>query len=135
MTAPAGLGVDIVEISRIRRAIARNPRFLDRLFSPRELADYQERGARTETLAGKFAAKEAVVKALGTGLRGFPWTDIEILPDPMGKPGCFFQGKAAAYMKACGISAVMISIAHNRTMAIANAIALIKETPDETGNE
>ncbi len=132
---PAGLGVDIIEIARISQAIAHNPRILERLFTPRELADYRERGSRTETLAGKFAAKEAVVKALGTGLRGFPWTDVEILPDALGKPGCFFLGKAAKQLEVSGVKTVLISIAHNRTMAIANAMALTKENPYETGNE
>lgn len=123
---PAGLGVDIIEISRIRQAITHNPRILHRLFTEKEVADYRERGGRAETLAGKFAAKEAVVKALGTGLREFPWTDLEILPDSLGKPRCFFLGKAAARLSALNISVVLISIAHNRSTAIANAIALTK---------
>lgn len=132
---PAGLGVDIIEISRIKDAVQRTPRILHRLFTENELTDYRERGGRTETLAGKFAAKEAVVKAMGTGLREFPWTDIEILPDSLGKPRCLFRGKAAERVQELNISAVLISIAHNRTMAIANAIALTKETPYETGDQ
>jgi len=132
---PVGLGVDIIEISRIKSAIAHNPRILDRLFTADELTDYRERGSRTETLAGKFAAKEAVVKALGTGLRGFPWTDLEVLPDTLGKPNCFFFGKAAEKIKELGIEAVLLSIAHNRTMAIANAMAVKKENYHETGDK
>lgn len=132
---PAGLGVDIIEISRIKNAVAHNPRILDRLFTGNELNDYRERGSRAETLAGKFAAKEAVVKALGTGLRGFPWTDMEVLPDTLGKPNCTFIGKAADKIQELGIEAVLISIAHNRTMAIANAMAVKKETLHETGDK
>lgn len=132
---PFGLGVDIIEIARIKSAVTQNPKILERLFTDSELADYRERGSRAETLAGKFAAKEAVVKSLGTGLRGFPWTDMEILPDELGKPRCFFYGKAAAKIDALNIDSVMISIAHNRTMAIANAMALKKEIPYETGDQ
>lgn len=119
-----GLGVDIIEISRVRNAVTRNPRILERLFTQKELDDFRMRGSRMETLAGKFAAKEAVVKALGTGLRGFPWTDLEILPDELGKPSCIFIRKAADAIVTLNIASVQISIAHNRTMAIANAMAL-----------
>ncbi len=132
---PLGLGVDIIEIDRIRSAMDQNPRILKKLFTEKELADYRVRGNRVETLAGKFAAKEAVVKALGTGLRGFPWIDLEILPDALGKPHCFFLRKAAARIAALEIESVLISIAHNRTMAIANAVALKKERPYETGDQ
>lgn len=132
---PYGLGVDIIEIERIKNAVSHNARILDRLFTENELRDYRSRGSRAETLAGKFAAKEAVVKAMGTGLRGFPWTDLEILPDSLGKPSCIISGKASDTLKSMGITSIMISIAHNRTSAIANALALYKETADETGNE
>jgi holo-[acyl-carrier protein] synthase len=132
---PFGLGVDIIEVSRIRIAVEQNPRILKRLFTDNELADYRDRGGRAETLAGKFAAKEAVLKALGTGLRGFPWTDLEILPDELGKPSCVFLRKAACKIDDLGISSVMISIAHNRTMATANALALKKENTYETGDQ
>lgn len=130
-----GIGVDIIEISRIKEAASRNPRIFDRLFTDKELADYRERGNRTETLAGKFAAKEAVVKALGTGLRGFPWTDLEILPDGLGKPCCHFRNKAVDALKRLQVSSVVISIAHNKTTAIANAMALKEEVHHEAGNQ
>lgn len=124
MTDLSGLGVDIIEIDRIRDAIVKNPRVLNRLYTERELADYRARGSRAETLAGKFAAKEAVAKALGTGIRGFRWTDVEILPDEQGKPCCTLLGTAFAAAEAKGIRTVMISIAHNRTTAMANALAV-----------
>lgn len=132
---PYGLGVDIVEIGRIRAAYSKTPRILARLFTENELTDFKERGSRAETLAGKFAAKEAVVKAMGTGVRGFAWTDLEILSDELGKPSCFFYGNAAEKIKELRISQVLISIAHNRTIAIANAMAVIQEDSDEIGNQ
>lgn len=132
---PAGLGVDIIEISRIKGAVLTNPRILDRLFTANEVTDYKQRGSRMETLAGKFAAKEAVVKAMGTGFRGFPWTDIEILPDESGKPICYFFRKAAEKLEQLCIETVLISIAHNRSMAIANAIAMKKENTYEAGDQ
>ncbi len=132
---PWGIGIDIIEISRIKSACAKNPRVLGRLFTDKELADYRERGSRMETLAGKFAAKEAVVKALGTGLRGFPWIELEILPDGQGKPNCYFLGKAAEKLVELKLSGVLLSIAHNRTVAIANAIAIKREDSDEACNK
>jgi len=130
-----GLGIDIIEIGRIKKAVEKNPRILERLFTENELSDYRNRGFRAETLAGKFAAKEAVVKAMGTGLRGFPWTDIEILPDEWGKPHCQLLRDAAERIEDMKISGFHISIAHNKTMAIANALALKQEVHYETGNE
>lgn len=130
---PWGLGTDLVEISRIEQAIRRNPRFAERLFRDSELADYRDRGSRIEILAGKFAAKEAVVKALGTGVRGFSWTDIEILPDALGKPICQFYGKATTLADTLGVATVFLSIAHNRSLATASAMIFIKEEPHETG--
>lgn len=131
---PWGIGIDIIEISRVKRAFQKNPRILHRLFTERELSDYRNRGSRAETLAGKFAAKEAVVKAMGTGLRGFAWTDIEILPDELGKPNCQLFRKAAEKRQGLKISGFLISIAHNRTMAIANVLAVKQEGADEACN-
>ncbi len=132
---PVELGVDIIEIGRVAAAIGRNPRMLQRLFTEKELADYRGRGSRMETLAGKFAAKEAAVKALGTGLRGFRWTDVEILPDERGKPCCRLHGEAGRAADRAGIAAVLVSVSHNRTLAIANALAIRKEHTDEAGNQ
>lgn len=129
------LGIDIIEIQRVASAIGRNPRMLQRLFTEAELADYRSRGSRMETLAGKFAAKEAAVKALGTGLRGFRWTDVEILPDERGKPCCRLSGEARQAADRAGIAVVLVSVSHNRTLAIANALAIRKEHTDEAGNQ
>lgn len=132
---PLGLGVDIIEIDRIRKACDQNPRILNRLFTAAEQEDYMRRGGRMETLAGKFAAKEAVVKALGTGFRGISWVDVEILPDEMGKPVCHLHRYAHDAAESKHIREIIISIAHNRTMAIANALAVQKEICHETGDQ
>ncbi len=74
-----GIGTDIIEIKRIKKAIARSPRFIERLFTEQELEYYKKKDMKAQHIAGGFSAKEAVLKALGTGLRGFKWKDIEIL--------------------------------------------------------
>jgi holo-[acyl-carrier protein] synthase len=120
-----GLGIDIVEVDRIRRAVARwGDAFLCRVFTPEELA---RGGARssvvTERLAGRFAAKEAVMKALGLGRRGVGWQEIEITTDPAGKPGVRLTGRAAAVAERLGVRAWSIAISHTRLMAIAEVLA------------
>lgn len=118
-----GTGIDLVEIARIERAIARSPRFLTRVLTDSERAYYRERGSRPETAAGTFAAKEAVAKALGTGIRGFALKDIEIGRDALGRPTVTLHGGAEERRKQEGISAIHLSIAHERTHAVAQALA------------
>lgn len=120
-----GLGIDIVEVDRIRRAVARwGDAFLCRVFTAGELA---RGGARpsgvAERLAGRFAAKEAVMKALGLGRRGVGWQEIEITTDALGKPGVRLTGRAAAVAERLGVRAWSIAISHTRLMAIAEALA------------
>lgn len=81
-----GIGVDIIEIERVRQAIQNNKNFLSKLFTERELDYFINRNMNSEVIAGNFAAKEAVSKALGTGIRGFSFKDIEILRNELGKP-------------------------------------------------
>ncbi len=115
------VGVDIVDITRISRAIERwGTRFLDRIYTAEEQARY---GARTPELAARFAAKEAVSKALGTGLVGIGWTEIEILNDARGKPYIRLSGKADARAKALGIREWSISLSHSDDHAIAFVVA------------
>jgi len=119
-----GIGTDIIEIDRIRNAVEKNERILGRLFTSAELDDYCLRGCRMEVLAGKFAAKEAVVKAMGTGLRGFAWTDMQILPDDKGKPGLTLFGNAEIIARQNGIHSAFVTLSHHRTSAVAFVIAL-----------
>ena len=119
-------GIDLVQIERIDRVWrAHGERFLNRIFTAGE-RDYCLGGRNaTERLAGRFAAKEAVMKVLGTGWRGeIRWTDIETLPDALGKPLVTLQGACAQRAASLGIGRILLSISHTREHAIASAIAL-----------
>ena len=120
-----GLGTDIVSVERIRALLAsHDERFLHRCFTPAE----QEYCARSdkrhvEHLAGRFAAKEAILKVLGTGLRqGISWTDIEVLPNALGKPVVTLTGEAANVSLSLSITTWHVSISHIDTHATATAI-------------
>lgn len=120
-----GHGIDIASIPRIERSLDRfGDRFLERCFTQRE-RDYAASHKHAATrLAGRFAAKEAVFKALGTGWRtGISWTDIEILPLPTGEPTITLHGLAANIAQDRGITHWMISISHTGDYAVASAIA------------
>lgn len=124
--AIVGHGVDLVETSRIREmATEHGTRFLDRVFTPDEQAYARLAGRREgERLAARFAAKEAVLKALGTGWRnGIAWTDIEVKPEPSGQPIVRLSGKAAEIARDLGIRRWHLSLTHTDTHAMASAIA------------
>jgi holo-[acyl-carrier protein] synthase len=118
-------GVDIVEVSRIREMIAAHPRrFVARVFTEHESARSAGR-RRAEHLAARFAAKEAVMKALGTGLSdGIAWTDIEVVSLPTGAPSVRLHGRAAEIASDRGIDDWLISLSHIETVALASVIAL-----------
>jgi holo-[acyl-carrier protein] synthase len=121
-----GIGLDIVEIARVREVLTRRPEaFLRRLFTEAELA-YCNRGEkhRLRRLAARFAAKEAVLKSLGTGLRGVNWTDVEVVHDPAGKPAVRLHGRLAAFAAEKGIAQVLLSLTHSRDYAAAQAVAM-----------
>jgi holo-[acyl-carrier protein] synthase len=114
-------GVDVIEIQRIDRTLARfGDRFLHRIYTQGEI-DYCR--GRVQSLAGRFAAKEAVSKALGIGMRRIRWRDIEILPDPRGKPNVYLHGRAANVASAQGITGLDVSITHSRNDAVAMVVA------------
>ena len=116
------IGTDIIEISRVRIAAARHPAFYDKILSPREKEYCMGKADPALTLAGRFAAKEAVLKCLGLGLRGLSWRDMEILPDELGAPHVFFSEKLHSVIEGKGIKAVKVSISHSRDYAMAVAI-------------
>lgn len=122
-----GHGIDLVETARIRAMIEEHEqRFLDRCFTPAEQA-YADRSRkrRIEHLAGRFAAKEAILKVLGTGWRGgIAWTDMEILNHESGQPHVTLTGECARIANDLGIRRWMISISHIETHATASAIGL-----------
>jgi holo-[acyl-carrier protein] synthase len=119
-------GVDLVELDRIRRAVERHgERFLGRVYTPEELLRYRN---RLPELAARFAAKEAVSKALGVGLKhitaqGIGFQEVEILPDPLGKPLVRLSGRAQALAEEQGLHRWAISLSHGREQAIAFVVA------------
>jgi len=118
-------GVDLIEIERIKRAIDQHGvRFLVRVYTA---AERQDCGQRVESLAARFAAKEAVAKALGTGIwrQGIEWTDIEIVRDPeSGAPSLLLHRAAAGHARQLGLTEWSVSLSHDRTHAIAFVVAL-----------
>ncbi len=111
------IGVDLIEPDRVARVLARHPRrFLARVYTPLEAAFCR---GRVPELAARFAAKEAVMKALGTGARSVGWRDIEILPDRRGKPLVYLHGRAAERAERIGLEAIDISLTHLRDQAMA----------------
>jgi holo-[acyl-carrier protein] synthase len=120
-----GIGTDIVECLRIAQMIERHGElFLTRVFTPREIEYCSARKAATQHYAGRWAAKEAVLKALGTGWsRGISWTDVEVSNEPGGSPTIVLTGGALEVSQRRGISSVLISISHCRSHATAFAVA------------
>lgn len=121
-----GIGIDVVEVERIASAIARHGEpFLARLFTDAERG-YCAAQKRPELhYAARFAAKEAVSKALGTGIGGEAgWLDLEIIRDPLGAPKLVLHGAAAEFAKERGIPEIQISLTHAKDYAAANAVAL-----------
>ncbi len=121
-----GHGVDIIECPRLDKMLAHHGgRLLRRVFTEHEQAYCQQHKERVQHLAGRFAAKEAVLKALGTGMRGkMKWTDVQIANNDLGKPGIVLSGESALVAERMGIAKVLISISHTREHAVASAIAL-----------
>ena len=120
-----GIGVDALEIQRLRVALARTPSLAGRLFTDSERAVCTSRRGDVTVgrLAARFAAKEAVAKALGTGVRGFSFRDIEVLPDELGTPRVTLHGGAADVAAQLGIWRVHVSLTTTADLAVANAVA------------
>ena len=117
-----GIGNDIIEIERIEKAISKEG-FKNKIYTQRELKNIEKRGNRTETYAGIFSAKEAISKAIGTGVREFSLTDLEILNDDLGKPHVVVSEKLDKILKTKKEDyQIEISISHSRKYATAMAI-------------
>ena len=118
-----GLGVDLCEIARMERALERHPSMRERVFTPEERAYCDSKARPAESYAGRFAAREAVIKALG-GYRGKRWQDISVTRAPSGAPAIRLEGNAKARADAMGIGRILITFAHERTSAVAFAVAV-----------
>lgn len=117
----AGIGTDLIEIQRVADAVQKfEDRFLKRVFTEKERAYCNKRSA---SLAARFAAKEALLKSLGTGLRlGMRWQDMEVRNDALGKPHLHCSGKVAEEMAQKGIAQVHLSLSHSRDFALATVV-------------
>jgi holo-[acyl-carrier protein] synthase len=121
-------GLDLIEIDRLEKinpAIRR--RFIQRVYTQREIADCRDSNA---SLSGRFAAKEATSKVLGTGIGKVAWQDIEIIRGPFGEPVLHLHGRAALVANALGLTTWSVSITHAREMAAAVVVAISGEVPD-----
>jgi holo-[acyl-carrier protein] synthase len=111
-----GIGVDLVDIPRFERSVERTPRLLERLFSP------SERALPVRSLAARYAAKEALIKALG-GSEGLHWSEIEVTPEESGRPWFTLGGSTAAVVADRGITAIHLSMTHDGGFAVAYVVA------------
>ncbi len=119
-----GTGIDIAEVPRIAQAIQRyGDRFLRRIFTEGEIQYCESKANRVERYAARFAAKEAAMKALGTGWNhGVRWRDVEVRREPGGRPTLAFHGKAAEFASKLGAVHVALSLSHTASEAIAQVI-------------
>ena len=119
-----GTGVDLAEVARIRASAERfGRRFIERIFTASEISYAERKANKFERYAARFAAKEAGMKAIGTGWRrGVRWRDFEVANLPSGKPTLRFHGKAADFAKSLGVRNVALSITHTKDTALAHVI-------------
>ena len=128
----SAVGVDVVEIERVEAALGRfGARFLRRVYTAEEAAFCR---GRVHELAARFAAKEAVMKALGTGARGLAWSEIEVLPNHRGKPLVYLHGRAKARAERIGLAGLDVSMSHSREYAVAFVVGRSRDLePDRRG--
>jgi len=115
-------GIDLIEIARIKEVISRHGKhYLERIYTPAEL---EQCGKRAQSLAGRFAAKEAAAKALGSGIGDVDWKDIEILGDEQRAPVLHLHGKAAQKAEELGLTSWSVSLSHSQSHAVAVVVAI-----------
>lgn len=119
-----GMGIDVAEVRRIRAVIeSQGQRFLRRVYTPEEVAYCEQFKNKFERFAGRFAAKEAAMKALGTGWsRGVRWVDVEVVRQRGGRPSMALKGEAKKIAEALGVKNIALSITHTAEQAIAQVI-------------
>ena len=133
--ALAGIGVDMLEIARMQRALDERPYFIRRLFTEDERMYCEHTARPAEHYAGRFAAREAVLKALGLGFgNGVGIGDVSVMRDDSGRPHTLLAGRAAEVAREQGVREVALSISHTHDVAVANAVAVtdvVRPKPDE----
>lgn len=123
MSGVIGVGIDLVDVERLARVLERRPGMLDRLFTAAEQSTASSGGRRIERLAARFAAKEALMKALGVGLGGFRLADCEVVNDPSGRPSLVLHDSALDAAARAGVDRLDVSLTHTSTMASAVVLA------------
>jgi len=119
------VGVDIVGVERVARLVSAHPSAMEELFTPAEQAYCLRKRRRMEHLAGRFAGKEAVLKAIGTGMRRrMHWTEVEIVDGVAGRPRVELHGEVAEQARRLGVHGLDVSISHSDGLALAHAVAL-----------
>jgi holo-[acyl-carrier protein] synthase len=114
-----GTGVDIIEISRIKSAIERDNKFINKIFTVNEIEYCESKAKKAQHYAARFASKEAFFKALGTGWRnGMSWTDIDINNDSLGKPDIKLSGETLLFFNKLKLSSISLSISHSKKYAV-----------------
>ncbi len=128
MPSTLAAGIDAIELVRVEKTLRRHPeRFLTRVFTDLEIAFCR---GRVHELAVRFAGKEAMMKALGTGVRGVGWREIEILPNRRGKPLVYLHGKAKKRAEVLGMGQPEVSLSHSDTLAFAFVVAPVQDETD-----
>jgi len=125
--------VDIVGVGRVERLVTENAGIVDVLFTERERDYCLGKRRAHEHMAGRFAAKEAVLKAFGTGIgQRMRWTDVEIVPGRRGRPEVCLHGEVAAWAKRRGLADIDVSVAHSAGLAVAQALAVWDEEAEDS---
>jgi holo-[acyl-carrier protein] synthase len=119
-----GIGLDLVRIARIEQMVARwQEKFLTRVYTDTEQQECLQRGSPYASLAGRFAVKEAILKAIGTGWAdGIQWRDIQVVSDVRGRPSASVTGRLELLMREAGVTGIHVSLSHDAEYAIAQAV-------------
>ena len=120
------IGTDIIEVERIKNSLSKRGDFLKKLFTDKEIEMFQKKGNNVQTIAGNFAAKEAISKSLGLGIRGYNFKDIEVLRDDLGKPIVKTYNNLKQICIDYSDLEIKVSISHGENYAVANAITITK---------
>ena len=120
------IGTDIIEVDRIKNSLSKRGDFLKKIFTEREIQMFEQKGNNPQTIAGNFAAKEAISKSLGLGIRGYNFKDIEILRNDLGKPVVKTYNNLNQICIQYSVVEIKVSISHSESYAVASAITITK---------